>query len=155
MRNRWTDRRWVCKHSAVYSESESSSELKHVCILHFYYTASVSILILKLAYVCSVSYGNASFRLFRFVTNDCTARNHEITIRFRKKKNLGYFYWKTYKIFNVWWFRTYLTTYTAKKKTTKYAIFHTSWAVMANPLKNHCALEHRQLETDMYATHLL
>ena len=67
------DRRWVCKNSAVYSESESSSELKHVCILHFYYTASVSILILKLAYVCSVSYGNASFRLFRSVTNDCTA----------------------------------------------------------------------------------
>ena len=61
------------KNYAVYSESESSSELKHVCILHFYYTASVSIRILKLAYVCSVSYGNASFRLFRSVTNDCTA----------------------------------------------------------------------------------
>ena len=73
VRNRWTDRRWVCKNSAVYSESESSSELKHVCILHFYYTESVSIRILKLAYVCSVSYGNASFRLFRSVTNDCTA----------------------------------------------------------------------------------
>ena len=72
VRNRWTDRRWVCKNSADYSESESSSELKHVCILHFYYTASVSIRILKLAYVCSVSYGNASFRLFRSVTNDCT-----------------------------------------------------------------------------------
>ena len=35
---------------------------------------------------------------------------------------------------------------TQPKKNTKYAIFHTSWAVMANPLKNHCALEHRQLD---------
>ena len=71
VRNRWTDTGSV--KIPLSSESESSSELKHVCILHFYYTASVSILILKLAYVCSVSYGNASFRLFRSVTNDCTA----------------------------------------------------------------------------------
>ena len=35
---------------------------------------------------------------------------------------------------------------TQPKKNIKYAIFHTSRAVMANPLKNHCALEHRQLD---------
>ena len=39
-----------------------------------------------------------------------------------EKKNLGYFYWKTYKIFNVWWFRTYLTTYGLNPKGWQWLI---------------------------------
>ena len=83
---------------------------------------------------CFYPYSKARLRLFRFVwkcvISSVPLRNKRlyrpVTMKLPyasvKKKNLCYFYWKTYKIFDVWWFRTYLTTYGLNPKGWQWLI---------------------------------